>query len=139
MKRALMVLPKPPALCAARSGGGTTTLVVSANRYDRPSSVDVQGMSGSAVLRALEKATAHKRSNKKKKMKMKKLEMEMEMTNQSSGVASPAERLEDVRPLRIDSGWAARLDELEERLTHLSLASSDCTKQSNKIDAKRGL
>ncbi|XP_030535422.1 uncharacterized protein LOC115744405 [Rhodamnia argentea] len=129
MKCVLMVLPTPAALSAARLGGGTTTLVVSANRNDRASGADVQGMSGSAVLQALEKATAHKRSNKKK------MKMKMEKTNQSSGGASPADRPEDVRPLRIDSGWAARLDELEERLTRLSLASSDCT--NNKIDAKR--
>lgn len=125
----LMVLPTPAALSAARSGGGSTTLVVSANRYDRAGGADVQGMSGSAVLRALEKATAHRRSNKKKKKKMK---LEMEKTNQSSGVASPADGLEDVRPLCIDSGWAARLDELEERLTHLSL-SAPLIAQNNTI------
>lgn len=113
----LVVLPTQAAVSATRSGGRTIKLVVSAdNHYDRASSADVEGMSGSDVLRALEKATAHKKSKKKKKMKT-----EMEKTNQLSAVASPADRLvEDVRPLRIDSGWAARLDQLEERLNHMS-------------------
>lgn len=113
-----VVLPTPPAaaVSASRLGSGTTTLAISANHSDRAGGDDVEGMSGSVVLRALEKATAHKMSKKKKKMK----KMEKEKTNQLGGVASPAERLEDVKPLRIDSGWAARLDKLEERLNHLS-------------------
>ncbi|KAF8033564.1 hypothetical protein BT93_D2226 [Corymbia citriodora subsp. variegata] len=120
----LVVLPTPPAaISAVRSGGRTTTLVITANHYDRAraSGADVEGMSGSVVLRALEKATAHKMSKKKKKKKKKQeMEMEMEKTNQLRGVAFPADTPEDVRPLLIDSGWAARLDELEERLNHLS-------------------
>ncbi|KAL2345946.1 hypothetical protein Fmac_007231 [Flemingia macrophylla] len=67
-------------------------------------------INGSDVLWALQRASARKKKKKNKK----------EHRTVSSSATTPAVDYTNVRPLRINANWAAKLDELDKRLRQLS-------------------
>lgn len=74
---------------------------------------------GSDILRALQRATVRKHSNKKKKKQQQQLRP---VTNSKAKVDMISTISNDdtpVKPLRIRSDWSCRLDELEARLQDL--------------------
>ncbi|KAL2893393.1 Enolase [Bienertia sinuspersici] len=74
-------------------------------------------ISGSDILRALQKASAKKANNKKQNKKKGSSELKRKNNNIEKKVVD----FDKVRPITIKSDWATRLTELEKRLQEFSV------------------
>lgn len=94
--------------------GETLLATLESNSSPIPKPQQEGEISGSDVLWALQRASAHKKNKKNKK----------EHRRGSSSVATPTEETAvdytNVRPLRINANWGPKLDDFDKRLRELS-------------------